>query len=91
LTGDITAEVEQKLVWRKIINGPVDILKVAHHGSKEATSQELLEAITPKEAVISVGKQNRFGHPTKEVLDRLKERGIKINRTDLSGQIEYVF
>ena len=87
MAGDIDTETEQRLVWQKILTEPVDVLKVSHHGSKEATSQELLDVLKPKMAIISVGVKNRYGHPTKEVLDRLKERGIEIRRTDKEGDI----
>jgi competence protein ComEC len=76
-------------------NLPVDltaeILKVGHHGSKYATSDEFLNAVKPAEAVISVGKNNRYGHPAPEVLDRLSARKINIKRTDEVGDIEYNF
>lgn len=87
MAADIDLETEQRLVWKQILKEPVDILKVSHHGSKNGTSEELLETLKPKVAVISVGVKNRFGHPTKEILDRLKEKGIKIWRTDLNGEI----
>jgi competence protein ComEC len=74
-------------VWQKIITEPVDVLKVSHHGSKDGTTEELLEVLKPKVAVISVGSKNRYGHPTKEVLDRLKERGIEVKRTDRDGEV----
>jgi len=90
MSGDITAEVEQRLVWQKILNEEVDILKVSHHGSKDGSSEELLEVLKPKMAVISVGTKNRFGHPTKEVLDRLKEREIEVKRTDINGEVHVV-
>jgi competence protein ComEC len=89
LTGDASAQVEQKMVWRGILQGRVEVLKVSHHGSAEGTSEELLNAVKPAEAVISVGK-NSFGHPTKVVLDRLTAAGVKIRRTDLEGDIIYV-
>ena len=96
LMGDVTGNVEQKLVWRhelldqeaRSMNQEI-ILKISHHGSAEATSQELLDAVKPAETVISVGKNNRFGHPTKVVLDRLKQAGIKIWRTDEQGEREF--
>jgi len=87
LSGDMEKEAEQKLVWRQILNKPVTLLKVSHHGSATATSEELLEVLKPKEAVISVGKENRFGHPTNEVLERLKDKEIEILRTDIEGEI----
>ena len=86
-SGDITAEVEKRLVWQKIITEPVDILKVSHHGSKDGTSKELLDILKPKLAVISVGEKNKFGHPTKEVLDKLKKAGTEVRRTDQIGEI----
>ena len=85
-TGDISEKVE------KLLDLPVDgveILKVAHHGSKFSTSEEFLRKIKPKLAVISVGK-NRFGHPTPEVLERLNQAGIRVLRTDQQGEIEIV-
>ena len=89
--GDVPAEVEQGLVWRKIINQKIRYLVVSHHGSGEATSEELLDAIKPEEAIISVGKNNVYGHPTKGVLDRLNNKKIKIRRTDLEGDIIYIW
>jgi len=89
LSGDMESDSEQKLIWREILNKPVTVLKVSHHGSKTATSEELLEILKPKTAVISVGKNNRFGHPTKEVLERLKNSGAEIKRTDESGEVVF--
>ncbi len=89
LAGDITGDVERRLVWQKILKEGVDVLKVSHHGSKEATSEELLEVLKPKLAVISVGVKNKFGHPVKEILDRLEKKGVKIRRTDLEGEIVF--
>jgi competence protein ComEC len=68
----------------------VDILKVGHHGSKYSTSLSFLEEIKPKLAVISVGANNSYGHPATEILQRLKDLGIKIMRTDINGEIEVV-
>ena len=82
LSGDIDKETEQRLVWQKILENQVDVLKVAHHGSENGTSNEILDFLKPKTGVISVGKNNRFDHPRKEVLERLKIRGIEIKRTD---------
>ncbi|RLC35675.1 hypothetical protein DRH14_00285 [Candidatus Shapirobacteria bacterium] len=86
LTGDAPQQVEQRLVWRGDLNEEVDILKVSHHGSATGTSQDLLEVIKPKMAVVGVGKNN-YGHPTKEVLDRLKRADIEIRRTDMMGNV----
>lgn len=85
-TGDLEAEGERELISRYSLL-KVDLLKVGHHGSKNATSAPFLEVTDPKVAVISVGKKNRYGHPAQEVLDRLKDRGIKVFRTDQSGAV----
>jgi len=87
LTGDIGAEQEGEIAQE--LEG-VDILKVAHHGSKYSTSEEFLEKIKPALAVISVGASNRYGHPTSEVLERLRNLGVEILRTDINGEIEVV-
>ena len=87
MAADIDLETERRLVWQGVVNEKVDILKVSHHGSKNGTSEELLNILEPKMAVISVGAKNKFGHPTKEVLDRLNDRNIEIKRTDLDGDI----
>lgn len=87
MAADIDLETEQRLVWQQILKDEVDVLKVSHHGSKNGTSDELLETLKAKMAVISVGAKNKFGHPTKEVLDKLKARGIEIRRTDKEGDI----
>lgn len=88
LPGDVSALMEQILVWRKLIPA-VDVLKVAHHGSAGSTSDELVAATRPKLAVISVGK-NSFGHPRKEVIEKLEKAGIKILRTDEEGIIRII-
>lgn len=85
LPGDIGIEEEEKL---KI--GDVEVLKIAHHGSKYSTSPGFLEKTTPELAIISVGATNRYGHPTPEVLERLRNLEIKILRTDLDGEVEIV-
>lgn len=94
MMGDAPAEVEQALVWQgklKSLSNGVDILKVSHHGSVLATSGELLDEVKPKIAVISVGKNNKFGHPAKEVVKRLEGRGIKTNRTDNMGDVTVTY
>jgi len=68
------------------------VLKVAHHGSDTSTTSEFLAVVNPQLAVISVGADNRFGHPSDEVLERLKERlgPENIYRTDKHGIIEFI-
>lgn len=68
--------------------GKVDLLKVAHHGSRHSTSIDFLNEVQPKDAVISVGR-NTYGHPSAEVIERLQARGIRIWRTDHSGTIRW--
>ena len=65
----------------------IDVLKVGHHGSKTSSSEEFINTINPKYSIISVGKDNKFGHPNKEVLENLKES--KIYRTDKNGSIVF--
>lgn len=67
---------------------PADILKVAHHGSRYSTSAIFLERLQPREVIISVGK-NSYGHPSPDVLKRLREHGVITRRTDADGDIRY--
>lgn len=85
-TGDISASVEKKLA-ESGIDLSADVLKVSHHGSKYSTSEEFLTAVNPELAVISAGRNNPYGHPTQEVLDRLEGVGVRPLRTDQIGDI----
>jgi len=86
-TGDMSSGLEKDLVNSKV--GLIsDVLKVAHHGSKYSTSDLFLQSVSPKMAVISVGADNSYGHPTPETLQKLKNYDIKTLRTDQSGDIE---
>ncbi len=87
LPGDIEAEVEQQLVADEAGLAST-VLKVAHHGSCSSTTQEFLEAVDPEVVVISVGADNRFGHPCEEVLERLEE--LPVYRTDERGAVEVI-
>jgi len=66
-----------------------DILKLGHHGSKFATSDGFLKAVSPKTVVASVGADNKYGHPNPETLERVK--GLEIRRTDKEGTIIFDF
>ena len=88
-TGDIERISEERLV-KLYSNTNIlksTILKVAHHGSKTSSIQEFLELVHPKIALIGVGKNNLYGHPNQEIIERLKTIGIKIYRTDIDGEI----
>ncbi|WP_406678711.1 ComEC/Rec2 family competence protein [Moorella sp. ACPs] len=88
-TGDAgtTAEEEMLASGRPL---KADVLKVAHHGSRYATSTAFLKAVAPRYAVISVGKGNDYGHPHVQTLQRLQKAGVKIYRTDRDGTITAV-
>lgn len=87
-TGDIEKVAEEK-VLKNIDNDLLnaDILKVAHHGSKTSSTEEFINVVKPRIALIGVGKNNKFGHPNEDVLNRLSNYGTKIYRTDENGEI----
>jgi competence protein ComEC len=84
LGGDAPRHVEERIVDRV---GPLDVLKVAHHGSATSSSSVFLERVRPALALISVGRGNGFGHPHPQVLARLQAAGARVLRTDLVGTI----
>lgn len=86
--GDAPTFVEKKIIENES-SVPCDILRVGHHGSNTSTCEEWVKYTTPEEAVISVGKGNKFGHPNKEVISVLNKYKIKIRRTDIEGTIVY--
>ena len=88
LTGDIDMAIEKQLLSEGL--SAVEVLKVAHHGSKYSTSEDFLKAVRPKVALISAGAKNRFGHPTLEVLERLGAVGARVFRTDELGDVELI-
>jgi hypothetical protein len=89
-TGDIGFSTETLLVDQGKLP-TVDVLKVAHHGSASSSSSDFLAAIAPKNAVISVGANNSYGHPHTDTLNRLTASGADIYRTDMDGNIEFTF
>ncbi|AGX05588.1 DNA internalization-related competence protein ComEC/Rec2 [Bacillus infantis] len=89
-TGDLEEEGEGRII-QKYPHLKADILKAGHHGSNSSSSSQFLRQIEPKAAVISAGRNNRYGHPHQEVLSRLSSEKIKILRTDLHGAITYTF
>ena len=87
-TGDITKKTEQELVAQDVYLNSV-VLKIAHHGSKTSSSEEFLESVFPEVAVLSVG-ENKYGHPSPEVLARLEKSGIEVLITRESGDIKFI-
>ncbi len=85
ITGDADSATEQRLVKNNPIPD-IEVLVVGHHGSKYSTSEDFLDAVKPETALISVG-YNSYGHPTREVLERLASRSITVFRTDISGNV----
>ncbi|MBI4359314.1 MAG: MBL fold metallo-hydrolase [Candidatus Nealsonbacteria bacterium] len=90
LTGDSPVSVEKELVEKMRDKLDIEVLQVGHHGSQSSTSQAWLEATSPEIAVIQVGQKNKYGHPSQEVLEKLKSYGIKILRTDETGDIRFL-
>jgi len=86
LPGDAEEQTEHRMVT-KDLDLRSQILKVAHHGSRYATSNEFINRVKPEVAIISCGEWNRYGHPSQAVLDRLKAANVRLYRTDLHGEI----
>jgi competence protein ComEC len=87
--GDAPTWVEKKVV-EEHPELDCDILKAGHHGSDTSSSLLFLQAVTPEVAILSCGLNNSYGHPHISVLNRLKNLGIKIRRTDEEGTISYL-
>jgi competence protein ComEC len=86
LTGDVEEEIDPLLLARGL--PAIDILKVAHHGSRTASTDAFLEAVRPAVAVVSAGSDNPYGHPSPDTVARLEEAGSRVFRTDLDGSVE---
>ena len=89
-TGDMERESEIELCEQYSDEYPIDLLKVGHHGSDTSSSYRFIRMLMPEYAVISVGENNNYGHPTDAVLSRLSDADVKTYRTDLNGDI-YVY
>jgi competence protein ComEC len=85
-TGDAGAETEQRILAERD-DLHADVLKVGHHGSAYGTTKAFLDAVAPSVSIISVGRDNLFGHPAPATIEALRNRGIKIYRTDRDGAI----
>ncbi len=86
LEGDAERVVERRIVQE---NPTASVLKVAHHGSATATGEDLLAVVHPRYAVISLGARNGYGHPRREVLERLQQAGVRTYRTDENGAVNF--
>ena len=92
LMGDADERIELALLGRPDLRGEgdVELLKVGHHGSSTSTSEEFVDAVSPRYALVSAGARNRYGHPNPEVLARLGRAGTRILRTDRQGTVSVV-
>lgn len=86
LTGDAP-----KTILPFVMDKPCELLKVAHHGSKTGTDSFVLERSNAKMAVVQVGKNNRYGHPNKEVIDALNDKHLQVLRNDAEGDIKFYY
>lgn len=86
LPGDIESKTETAITKTNLLT-QVDILKVAHHGSKTSSTIDFISKVVPEVALISVGHKNRFGHPSSDVISRLESVGSRVLRTDEQGEI----
>ena len=89
LTGDVEDDIDPILTARGL--PPVDLLKVAHHGSRTASTIAFLGVVRPSVAVVSAGADNPYGHPARTTLEHLRETGAQVLRTDQDGSVEIVF
>jgi competence protein ComEC len=88
-TGDADIAAEDEMLSKYTLK--VDVLKAGHHGSKTSTGKSFLKNLNPKVSIISVGENNRYGHPSPELLKELQENQIQIFRTDIDGSINFDF
>ena len=88
IMGDAPKKIEEKII-KDNPNLKCDVLKVGHHGSNTSSSETFIKAVSPKVAIISCGKDNKYGHPHKIVLSILNKYKVKIKRTDLEGTIKF--
>jgi competence protein ComEC len=86
LTGDVEEAIDPRLLERGLPR--LDLLKVAHHGSRTSSTAPLLDRVTPAIAVVSAGAGNPYGHPSRATLERLESRGARTYRTDTNGSVE---
>jgi competence protein ComEC len=85
--GDAESQTEERLLGKPDLDLKAKVIKIGHHGSKYATSENFLKRVQADAAIISDGGWNRYGHPAQSVLDRLKAANAKVYRTDLQGEV----
>jgi beta-lactamase superfamily II metal-dependent hydrolase len=85
--GDAETQTEERLLSKPDADLKAKLIKIGHHGSKYATSENFIKRVQPEAAIISTGGWNRYGHPAQSVLDRLKAANTKFYRTDLQGEV----
>lgn len=89
LSGDAEVEEEEEMLSFGF-DLSADIFKAGHHGSKTASSDEFLDAVGAGVVVIQSGKSNDFGHPHKEILEKLLKRGVEVRRNDMEGRVDFI-
>jgi len=89
LMGDMETDEQKKMIDTGV-NIQADLIKIAHHGSENGTNLLLLEQVNPRYAVISLGKDNKFGHPHQSIVDLIKGKNIELFRTDQEDRTEFV-
>lgn len=82
-------EAAEKEIEDKLDPGDVDLINIGHHGSHSSSSLDFLKRVTPEYAVITCGKDNKYGHPHKETMDTLKDMNIEVHRSDECGDIVF--
>ncbi|KAJ50284.1 competence protein ComEC [Clostridium tetanomorphum] len=87
-TGDAEALSENEMI-QNCHDLKCDVLKLGHHGSSTSTTDSFLEKTSPKIAIVSCGKNNKFGHPNKKTISKIKKKNIKLYRTDIDGNIVF--
>jgi len=86
----LPGDVEKQIEWGMLGAGEAaraDVLKVGHHGSRTSSTEEFLSAVSPVFAIVSAGRDNSYGHPNPEILDRLERHRTVVLRTDLDGLV----